>query len=95
MFSFCGQSCGQEPVHDRDDLRFVREQREMAAATDDVDGAVTQQPGHEAGVDERDDRVVVAGDQQDRLPQAEQVMPTSSSTPHRRDPSGSSPVDVE
>ena len=47
-------------------------QKEVAAAADDPEGRVGHAPGHETRVGERDDGVVVAGDDQGRLADAVQ-----------------------
>ena len=51
-------------MDERDEFGGVREQGEVTAAGDDVDGAVAQQARHQPGVDGGDDRVVVPGHEQ-------------------------------
>ena len=58
---------GAEPVHHRRQLGRLGEQPEVAAVVD-VQLGVGQQAPHDAGVEQRDDGVVVAGEQQCRLP---------------------------
>ncbi len=61
----------QEALYHRRQLPGFGNQPEMAAA-EDVQARVGDEPVHEMGVGQRDDRVIVAGHDEHRLPQRRQ-----------------------
>src|SRR2546421_1565264 len=54
----------QEVPDHRSDLTGMGQEEEVSPASHDVQVSIRDQPGHEPGVDERHDRILVAGDHQ-------------------------------